>query len=174
MSFRLVANSKISDDFQMRTPEFLKLIIAVVICELAGIVGAFFTASAIPEWYGGLAKPALNPPGWVFGPVWTALYLLMGISVYLIWREGRERREVRFALIAFAIQLILNAIWSPLFFGARSPFLGLIDIILLWLAVLWTMALFFRISKSAGWLLVPYLLWVSFAAYLNFSIWLLN
>ena len=158
----------------MKLPSFFKLIIAIVICELAGIVGAIFTTEAIPTWYATLIKPALNPPSWVFGPVWTTLYALMGIAAFFVWKHGWERKDVRKALSLFGIQLILNAVWSIVFFGLHSPFWALVNIAALWLAIVWTMILFYKISKPAMWLLVPYILWVSFAAYLNYSIWVLN
>lgn len=152
----------------------LKLIIAVVVSELAGIIGTIFTVSAIPTWYATLAKPALNPPGWIFGPVWTMLYLLMGIAAFLVWNRGWDRKDVRGALAVFGLQLVLNAFWSIIFFGLHSPLWALIDIALMWLTIVWTMVLFYKVSKPAMWLLVPYILWVSFAVYLNYSIWILN
>ena len=158
----------------MRINNFFKLVIAVGVSELAGIVGSVFTVSAIPNWYAGLTKPALNPPSWVFGPVWTALYALMGIAVFLVWRNGWEKKEVKLALGVFGIQLFLNAIWSIIFFGLHSPGWALVDIAALWLAIVWTMFVFYKISKPAAYLLIPYLLWVSFASYLNYSIWILN
>ena len=158
----------------MKLNSFFKLIIAIVVSELAGGIGSLFTISAIPTWYAGLAKPALNPPSWIFGPVWTTLYLLMGIAAFLIWNKGWGRKDVRKALYVFMIQLVLNALWSIIFFGLHSPLWALVCIIAMWLAIIWTMALFYKISKPAMWLLLPYILWVSFASYLNFSIWMLN
>lgn len=158
----------------MRINNFLKLIIAIVVSELAGVIGSVFTISAIPTWYVGLVKPALNPPSWVFGPVWTMLYALMGIAAFLIWKNGWERKDVRVALGVFGIQLFLNAIWSIIFFGLQNLGWALVDIVLLWLAIVWTMVVFSKISKPVTYLLVPYLLWVSFALYLNYSIWMLN
>jgi len=151
-----------------------KLIIAIVVSELAGIIGSIFTVSAIPNWYAGLVKPALNPPSWIFGPVWTLLYALMGIAAFLIWKNGLEKKEVKAALGVFGIQLFLNAIWSIIFFGLYSPGWALVDIVVLWLAIVWTMVMFYKISRPAAYLLVPYLLWVSFASYLNYSVWVLN
>lgn len=151
-----------------------KLVIVIAVSELAGIIGSVFTVSAIPNWYSTLIKPALNPPSWVFGPVWTMLYALMGIAAFLVWKNGWERKDVKMALGVFGIQLFLNAIWSIIFFGLQSPGWALVDIVLLWLAIVWTMVVFYKISKSAAWLLVPYILWVSFAAYLNYAIWALN
>ncbi len=158
----------------MRINNFFKLVIAVVASELAGVIGSFFTISAIPTWYAGLVKPALNPPSWVFGPAWTTLYALMGIAAFLIWKNGWERKDVRMALGVFGIQLFLNAIWSIIFFGLQSPGWALVNIVLLWLAIVWTITVFYKISRPAAYLLVPYLLWVSFASYLNYSIWMLN
>lgn len=162
----------------------LKLIVAIVVSELAGIIGTIFTFSAIPTWYATLAKPALNPPSWIFGPVWTTLYALMGIAAFLVWssyakasadkNKGWDRKDVRRALTVFGLQLVLNAVWSIIFFGLHSPLWAFVDITLMWLAIVWTMVLFYKISKPAMWLLVPYILWVSFAAYLNYSIWILN
>ena len=152
----------------------LKLISAIIICELAGIIGSIFTFSAIPTWYATLTKPALNPPSWIFGPVWTTLYALMGIAAFLVWKKGWNRKNVPKALSVFSLQLILNASWSIVFFGLHSPGWALVNIILMWLAIVWTMILFYKISKPAMWLLVPYILWVSFASYLNYAIWVLN
>ncbi|MBI2108677.1 MAG: tryptophan-rich sensory protein [Parcubacteria group bacterium] len=153
---------------------FFRLVIAIAVSEAAGIIGSVFTVSAIPTWYAGLVKPALNPPSWVFGPVWTILYALMGIAAFWVWRMGWERKEIKMALGVFGIQLFLNAIWSIIFFGLHSSTWALVDIILLWFAIVWTMVVFYKISKPAAYLLIPYLLWVSFASYLNYSIWLLN
>lgn len=163
----------------MRVNNFFKLVIAIAVSEAAGIIGSFFTISAIPTWYAGLVKPALNPPAWVFGPAWTTLYALMGIAAWLVWRQWDQgdpstRLRVKTALAIFGLQLFLNAIWSIIFFGLHSPGWALVDIILLWLAIVWTMVVFYKISKPAAYLLVPYLLWVSFASYLNYSIWALN
>ena len=151
-----------------------KLIIAIAVSELAGIIGSLFTISAIPNWYATLAKPALNPPSWVFSPVWTTLYAFMGGAAFLVWKRGWDRKDVRHALYVFGIQLVLNALWSIVFFGLQSPAWAFANIVFMWLAIVWTMILFYKISKPAMWLLVPYVLWVSFAAYLNYSIWMLN
>jgi tryptophan-rich sensory protein len=158
----------------MKPRSSLKLIIAIVISELAGGIGSVFTVSAIPTWYAALAKPVLNPSSWIFGPVWTTLYLLMGIAAFLVWNKGWYRKDVRKALGVFLLQLVLNAVWSIIFFGLHNQFWALIDIIAMWLAIVWTMALFYKISKPAMWLFLLYILWVSFAAYLNYSIWMLN
>lgn len=161
--------------------DFFKLAIAIAVSELAGIIGSVFTVSAIPGWYAGLVKPAFNPPAWIFGPVWTTLYVLMGISLFLVWKQHphilknmRVLRAWRLAMFLFFSQLLLNAVWSILFFGLHSPGWALLDIAALWLAIVWTIAAFSKISRPAAWLLAPYILWVSFAAYLNYTIWALN
>ncbi len=160
----------------MKVSNFFKLVIAIVVSELAGVIGSVFTISAIPTWYAGLVKPALNPPAWVFGPAWTTLYALMGISLFLIWKSDPSvaPKERRRGGILFFVQLFLNAAWSIIFFGLQSPGLALVDIALLWFAIVWTIVMFYKISKQAAYLLVPYLLWVSFAMYLNYAIWTLN
>ncbi len=151
-----------------------KLIISIVICQLAGVIGSFFTMDAIPVWYDTLAKPSFNPPSSVFGPVWVFLYLLMGISLFLVWKEDLKNKHVKTAFMIFMIQLVFNAAWSIVFFGMRSPVGGLIVIVILWILILITTLKFLKISKTAGMLLVPYLLWVTFAAILNYSIFTLN
>lgn len=158
----------------MKLNNTLKLFIAIAGSESAGIIGSVFTAPAIAGWYAGLIKPTLNPPAWVFGPVWTTLYALMGIAAFLVWKKGLDRKNVRIALCVFIGQLILNTFWSVLFFGLHRIDGALVEIIFLWLAIFATIIAFFKISKTAAWLLVPYLLWVSFAAYLNFALWTLN
>lgn len=158
----------------MSTKHFLKLIVAIGASLSAGIIGSLFTAPAIPGWYAGLVKPALNPPSWIFGPVWTTLYVLMGIAAFLVWKSGWGRKEVRTALGVFGLQLLLNASWSVVFFGLQSPGWALVNIVALWFAIVWTMVLFYTISRPATYLLVPYILWVSFATYLNYALWILN
>lgn len=152
----------------------LKIIISIAVSELAGIVGSAFTFSEIPNWYAGLIKPAVNPPSWIFGPVWTTLYALMGIAAFLIWKKGWDRADVRKALYVFGFQLVLNSLWSIVFFGMHQTGWAFVNLVAMWLAIAWTMALFYKISKPAMWLLLPYILWVSFAGYLNYSIWILN
>jgi len=166
----------------MKRFKFLKLIIAISISELAGIVGSFFTASAITgpstssglSWYAGIIKPDFNPPSWVFAPVWTVLYALMGISAFLIWKKGFGRREAKIALGIFLFQLVLNTLWSSIFFGLQNIGGAFIEIVFLWLAIIATIVAFAKISRPAAWLLTPYILWVTFAAYLNFAIWMVN
>ena len=159
---------------KIKVIEIVKLVISIIICLLAGFIGSFFTAPAIPTWYATLNKPSFTPPNWLFAPVWTALFVLMGISAFLVWRKGLNNRQVKIALSIFSVQLILNILWSAMFFGLRSPIAGLIEIIILWVAILLTILIFFKISMTAGLLLIPYILWVSFAAVLNFFIWRLN
>jgi len=156
----------------MKLNDTVKLIIAVAVSELAGIAGSFFTISSIPTWYSTLTKPALSPPAWIFGPVWVTLYFLMGISLWLIWRS--DSNEKNRALWLFAAQLTLNTIWSPVFFGAQAMGNALAIIVLLWAAIIMTILIFTKISKTAAWFLIPYILWVSFACYLNYAIWALN
>jgi len=158
----------------VRIRDIWKLVVSIIACLAAGAIGSIFTRQAIPTWYATLEKPAFNPPNWVFMPVWTLLYILMGIAAFLVWRKGLENRQVRIALIVFLVQLVLNALWSVAFFGLESPVYGLIVITVLWLAILFTTLQFYRISRAAGGLMLPYLLWVTFAAVLNESIWLLN
>ncbi|MCU0235678.1 MAG: tryptophan-rich sensory protein [Acidobacteria bacterium] len=152
----------------------LKLLASVVACQLAGALGTIFTSSAIPAWYAGLKKPAFTPPNWLFAPMWISLYLLMALAAWLVWQKGLAHPGVRQALAVFIAQLLLNALWSPVFFGLRAPLAGAAVIVLLWLAIALTILLFWRISRPAALLLIPYLLWVSLATALNISIYLLN
>jgi tryptophan-rich sensory protein len=158
----------------MKINNLAKLLTAIVVCELAGIVGSVFTAPSIPTWYAGIIKPSFNPPSWVFGPVWTTLFALMGIAAFLVWKKGFDRRDVKIALAIFLGQLVLNTLWSIIFFGLHSPGGAFVEIVFLWLAILATIIVFYKISKPAAWLLLPYILWVTFAGYLNYSIYMLN
>lgn len=158
----------------MKLSHVFALIAFVAVSQLAGIIGSAFTMPSLDGWYVALAKPAFNPPAWIFGPVWTVLYVLMGIAAFLVWKKGWGRKGVKTALAVFAGQLALNALWSIIFFGLRNPAGALINIAFLWLAILATIVAFAKISKPAAWLLAPYILWVSFAAYLNFAILMLN
>ena len=151
----------------------LKLIASIIICQLAGIIGAIFTTPSISGWYTNLNKPFFNPPSWLFGPVWTLLYLLMGISLFFVWNQ-KKGVKTKTALIIFAIQLGLNALWSIIFFGLHSPLVAFLEIIVLWLFIILTIIKFFPISKISAYLLIPYLLWVSFAGFLNLFIVRLN
>jgi len=137
---------------------------------VASAAGALFSPG---DWYAGLKKPAFNPPGWVFGPVWTILYLMMGTSAWLVWRRGGFK-AARAPLIMYLVQLALNASWTPAFFGAQNPGLALVVIVALWLAIVATIATFIRHSRFAAAMLIPYLVWVSFATVLNYSLWRLN
>jgi len=154
------------------------LIVCLLICHAAGALGSVFTFTAIPLWYSTLILPSFAPPNWIFGPVWTLLYTLMGVALFMVWRtrggsveKGRSRK---FGLWFFGIQLALNALWSILFFGLQNPLYGLIDIVLLLISILITLIYFARVNKKASYLLIPYLLWVAFATALNGMIVLLN
>lgn len=153
----------------------VSLLLAVVLVELVGVSGSLFTVQGLAEWYGTLNRPALAPPNWVFGPVWTALFALIGGAVWLVWRQAvAEPQKVRLALAVFVVHFAANLAWSGVFFGLEAITAGLAVIILLWLLILATMWAFDRVDRRAAALLVPYLLWVSFAAYLNYEFWRLN
>jgi len=154
--------------------EIKKLVFAVVVCQLAGVLGSLLTSPQIPTWYATLQKPGFSPPNWLFAPVWIILFALMGISTYLVWNKGLGNREVKTSLFIFGIQLALNVLWSFLFFGLQSPFYAFMEIIVLWATIALTILSFFKVSKTAGLLLLPYILWVSFAMILNYYIWKLN
>jgi len=158
----------------MKKSDILKLIVSLIICQLAGFVGSLFTTPSIPTWYASLEKPSFNPPNWVFSPVWISLFVLMGISLFLVWQKTLHYPGVSSALFWFGIQLFLNMLWSVLFFGLKSPFFAFVGIIFLWVAIFLTLVKSFKVSRLAGVLFVPYICWVSFAAVLNFSIWNLN
>jgi tryptophan-rich sensory protein len=150
----------------------IRFVISITICQFAGIIGSIFTASSVTNWYVTLEKPDFTPPGWIFGPIWVILYFLMGISLYLLWIN--KTKDNRKAFTVFAVQLILNASWSILFFGLKSPLYGLIDILFLLAAIILTILFLYKISVLAMVLLVPYLVWVAFATILNYNILLLN
>jgi tryptophan-rich sensory protein len=158
----------------MRGSDLLKLLASLTVVLAAGGIGSLATTRAIPTWYKGLVKPSFNPPEWLFGPAWTMLYLLMAVAVFLVWKQGFGVPGVKLALAVFLVQLVLNALWSVLFFGLRSPLAGLVEIAVLWVAILATIILFFRVSVPAGVMLLPYIAWVSFAAVLNAAIFVLN
>jgi tryptophan-rich sensory protein len=153
---------------------YSKIALSIGICLLVGFLSGFATQSAVGDWYGDLTKPFLNPPNWIFGPVWTVLYLLMGLSAGIVWSRGFHHKWVKTALYHFGFQLILNGLWSIVFFGFQNPLFGLLVIVALWILILRTIKWFRVVSKQAAYLLYPYLAWVSFATYLNFSIWILN
>jgi tryptophan-rich sensory protein len=158
----------------MKIPFLIKLIISIAVCLGAGFIGSLFTAPNVPTWYAQLQKPPFAPPNWLFGPVWTLLFILMGISFALIWRKYGIAQGVTIALIFFVIQLFFNMLWSAAFFGMRSPLLGLIDIIILLGLIYATIRFFYHVSPLSSYLLIPYALWVSFATILNISILVLN
>ena len=158
----------------MSLKNWLKLIACLVVCQAAGFIGSLFTRPAIPAWYAGLEKPSFNPPNAVFSPVWIGLFALMGVSLYLLWSKAPKDRKVNIALRWFAVQLALNVLWSALFFGLKAPFFAFIEIVVLWAAIFMTIVKSAQVSKWAAFLLVPYILWVSFAAVLNFFLWNLN
>jgi benzodiazapine receptor len=157
-----------------RARDVLKLVISLVACQCAGLIGSVFTAPAIPTWYAVLEKPFFTPPNWLFAPAWVTLYVLMAVAAFLVWRKGLSEEGVKPALVIFLVQLVINAFWSVAFFGLKSPVAGAVVIIVLWVAILFTILRFFRLSATAGSLLLPYVLWVSFAAALNISLWILN
>lgn len=159
----------------MQGEKLLKLAVSLAASLAAGALGSIFTASSVDGWYRTIEKPPFNPPAWVFAPVWTILYIMMGVSLFLVWSaRGRPPAEKEAALVAFAVQLGLNTLWSAFFFGLENPGLAFLEILLLWAAILATILLFRKISPLAAGLLLPYLLWVTFASVLNGSIFLLN
>jgi tryptophan-rich sensory protein len=151
-----------------------KSVVGILVCLLAGFLGSFATMPSIPTWYASLSKPSFNPPNWIFGPVWTTLYILMGIAAGIIWNKIKQEKTASHALIIFGLQLALNILWSFLFFGLHSPFYALVEIVFLWLSILATILAFWRISKPAAALLLPYICWVSFALFLNFTLYRMN
>ena len=153
--------------------KWIALAVFIGICFAAAACGAAFTRTALVEWYPMLRKPPWNPPDWIFGPVWTALYLMMAIAGWLIWLD-RNISAVGLALGFFLLQLILNASWTGIFFGMRNPGAAFIEIVALWIAIAATIFQFAQIRSAAAWMLIPYLAWVTFAATLNFTIWRLN
>lgn len=157
----------------MKRSNGIKLISSIALCVLLGSVGGLVTVNEIPTWYATLNKPSFNPPNWLFGPVWTTLYVLMGISVYLIWKQPVSK-ERNIALQLFILQFILNFCWSFIFFGVHATGWALIEMTALWILILLSILYFAKQSKTAAWLLVPYISWVSFALLLNAAIWRLN
>ncbi len=151
-----------------------KFIISVGLPVVVGGLSGFATARGVSTWYPTLVKPSFNPPAWVFGPVWTVLYIMMGVAAFLVWSRGVDTEGVKAALTAFAIQLALNGLWSILFFGMQQPGWALVEILVLWTAIGATVWLFWRVAPAAGVLLLPYWAWVSFASILNASLWWLN
>jgi tryptophan-rich sensory protein len=158
----------------MKINNTVKLIIALVIPQIFAILGSIFTQSSVSTWYPLLEKPFFNPPSWLFAPVWIILYILMGIAAFLIWKKDLKKKETRFLVLIFVFQLALNLFWSYLFFFLKNPGIAFTEIISLWFAILATVIAFYQYKKWAAYLLIPYLLWVSFAMVLNYSIWQLN
>lgn len=155
-------------------PDGFKLLISLATCIGAGLLGSVFSRESISSWYSLLQKPSFTPPNWIFAPTWFLLYVFMGISAFLVWRTGFKNFHVRESMIIFLIQLALNAFWSFAFFGLKSPVAGLIVIVPLWTAILLAIINFYRVSRAASFLLIPYIIWVSYATALNFSFYLLN
>jgi tryptophan-rich sensory protein len=151
----------------------IKLITSITACNIAGVAGALAT-SPNTVWFNTINKPSFQPPNWVFGPVWTLLYTLMGIAIYQFWREGFNTPERKKALGIFILQFTLNTGWSFVFFGMQQIGWALVEIIILWFAIVWCIQIFYTQQKIAAWLMIPYLLWVSFALFLNFTLWQLN
>lgn len=155
--------------------KYLRIIYCVAICLVVGYLSSITTQSSINTWYPTLIKPIFNPPNWLFAPVWTLLFIMMGIAAGMIWKHLESQRElVKKALLFFTVQLLLNALWSYLFFGLNNVLLALIEVILLWLVIYETFHIFKKIDKKAAYLFIPYLIWVAFAAVLNGSIYYLN
>jgi benzodiazapine receptor len=158
----------------MGARNIVKLVVSIVACQAAGAIGSLATTPNIPTWYAAIEKPAFTPPSWLFAPAWITLYILMAIAAFLVWRKGFAHEGVKCALIVFLVQLVLNALWSLVFFGLQSPLYGMVVILALWIAILLTIIKLFKLSTAAGWLMLPYILWVSFASVLNITIWVLN
>lgn len=153
---------------------FLKLLVSVAVPLLIGFGASFFTITEIGSWYQTIQKPAWNPPNRIFGPVWTTLYIMMGVALFLVWKKESNSNLKKRATFLFAIQLILNFFWSIIFFNQHQIGWALVEIMILWLSILLTIIVFAKIDKTAAWLMVPYISWVSFATILNFTIWQLN
>ena len=154
--------------------KILVFVIALGICLLTGYIGSYYTTPEIPTWYASLQKPDLTPPSWVFGPVWTVLYIFMGLSLYWIFQSGLTNQETKLGMILFIFQLVLNVGWSFFFFALHSTFFSFLVIVMLWAVLLCTIVQVFRFSIPAAALLLPYIGWVTFAAYLNYAILILN
>lgn len=153
--------------------KIITIAISILIAQAAGIIGSVFTVSGVQTWYTTITKPSWNPPSWVFGPVWITLYTFMGIASFLVWQQ-KESPGAKLALGIYGLHLALNALWSILFFGLKNPGLAFAEIIILLIFILMTTFLFWRINTWAGILMLPYIIWVSFATFLNYTIWRLN
>jgi len=163
-------------NLKMKVEDYWRLAASVAVCLAVGFAGGFFTASEIPTWYALLAKPSFSPPNWLFAPVWTVLYVMMGTAFFLFWRNAKKTENANFkvGVVLFAAQLFLNFSWSLVFFGMHSLGGAFIVILLLWLFILANLVWFWRVSRAASVLLVPYIAWVSFASFLNYAVWTLN
>ena len=161
-----------SDRLQIQS--FPKLAAAILFCIIVGSIGSLVTITGPGSWYASLQKPFFAPPNWVFAPVWITLFVLMGIALYLVWQSGTEKRDVRIALGIFCVQFFFNVIWSFLFFGLKSPLLGFIDILILWVMIVVTLWAFYLVKKSAAYFLIPYIAWVTLAAALNGAVYFMN
>ena len=153
---------------------FTRILIAVIVCLGIGFMASFATQSSVNDWYVTLNKPSFNPPDWVFAPVWTALYILMGVAAGMVWARGFYHKWVKTALYHFGFQLVFNALWSIVFFGFKQPFWALLVILTLLVLIILTIKWFKVVSTTAAWLMVPYLIWICFATLLNYEIWVLN
>ena len=153
--------------------QILGLVVSLTICAVASGIGGIITAGSVTTWYRTLQKPFFNPPDWVFAPVWTTLFVMMAVAAWRVWRV-RHWPSTKTALMLHATQLVLNVMWSALFFGARSPGAALVDVVILLAFVLLTARAFHAIDRVAAWLMVPYAVWVAFATLLNVAIWRLN
>jgi len=158
----------------MNAIRFRKLLTSIIIVQVAGLIGSAASFRAINSWYAFLVKPTFNPPNWLFGPVWTTLYILMGVALYRVWNKGLGKKRVRVAFWLFIVHLFFNTGWSVVFFGFHSLFGGFIALLVLWAMIVALIWKFYEIDRWAAFLLVPYLLWVSFAGVLNVALWLLN
>ncbi|HSV95016.1 MAG TPA: TspO/MBR family protein [Spirochaetia bacterium] len=157
----------------MKNINFGRLVISITIPLVAGFLGSIFTTPAVKDWYLVINKPVWNPPSWLFGPVWTTLFIMMGIALYLVW-STKMSNKICMALKLFGAQMVLNILWSVFFFGMKDFWLAFGEIIVLWIFIFATIVSFGKVNKTAAWLLVPYIMWVSFASYLNFTIASLN
>lgn len=157
----------------MKLSQILKLLVSILLPLALGAIAGMFTAQSVPEWYATLNQPSFNPPNWIFGPVWTTLYILMGISLFLIWKQDASKKR-NLAISVFLLQLLLNFAWSFLFFYFNMIGLALLEIVVLWISIVVMMVLFYRIKPLASYINIPYLLWVTFATVLNASYYFLN
>ena len=160
-------------DIITKMKNIFRLIGSILIAQAAGVIGSLFTVQNIPTWYATLNKPAFSPPNYLFGPVWITLYFLIGIAFFLVWKNTGTV-NIKIPVIVFSVQMVLNAAWSIIFFGMKSPMFAFFEIVVLWLFIVLCIVTFYPVSRAASWLLVPYFLWVSFASVLNFKIWMLN